>query len=130
VLLTDGETTVGQPTAEGAQIAADAKIPVYSIAFGTADGVVSDPTTGDTIPVPVRYGELQNVAEITGGVSYEAPTKDALEEAYAEISDNLNAGVGDPVEVVTEQTWKYVAVALVLLAAGWVLGLFWLRGLL
>ncbi len=130
VLLTDGETTVGQPTQDGAQIAADAKIPVYSIAFGTTDGTVTDPTTGDTIPVPVRYGELQDVATTTGGVAYEAPTKDALEQAYAEISDSLNAGVGDPIEVVTEQTWKYVAVALLLLGIGWVLGLFWLRGLL
>ena len=130
VLLTDGETTQGRPTAEGAQIAAESKIPVYSIAFGTLDGMVSDPGTGEQIPVPVRYDELENVAEITGGISYEAPSADALEEAYAEISSNLNAGVGDPIELVTEQTWKYVAVALVLLALGWILGLAWLRGLL
>jgi Ca-activated chloride channel family protein len=130
VLLTDGETTQGRPTADGADIAAANKIPVYAIAFGTLDGTVNDPNTGELIPVPVNYDELGAVAEVTGGVFYEAPTADALEQAYAEISDNLNAGVGDPIEVVTEQTWKYVAVALVLAAIGWVLGLWWLRGLL
>jgi len=130
VLLTDGETTVGRPTAEGAQVAADFKIPVYAIAFGTANGTVTDPQTGDVIPVPVNYDELEVVADVTGGVAYEAPTTEALEEAYAEISNSLNAGVGDPIEIVTELTWKYVAVALLLLAVGWLLGLWWLRGLL
>ncbi|MEO6122396.1 MAG: VWA domain-containing protein [Ilumatobacteraceae bacterium] len=131
VLLTDGETTQGDlTTAAGAEVAAANKIPVYGIAFGTLDGTVSDPNTGEVIPVPVNYDELGNVAEVTGGEFFEAPTADALEQAYAEISDNLNAGVGDPIEVVTEQTWKYVAVALVLAAIGWLVGLWWLRGLL
>ena len=131
VLLTDGETTQGDlTTAEGADVAAANKIPVYGIAFGTLEGTVSDPNTGEVIPVPVNYDELGNVAEVTDGEFYEAPTADALEQAYAEISDNLNAGVGDPIEVVTEQTWKYVAVSLVLAAIGWLLGLWWLRGLL
>ncbi len=130
VLLTDGETTVGRPTADGAQVAADFKIPVYAIAFGTLDGTVTDPQTGDVIPVPVNYDELGGVADLTGGAFFEAPTAEALEEAYAEISENLNAGAGDPIEVVTELTWKYVAAALILGAIGWILGLWWLRGLL
>ncbi len=130
VLLTDGETTVGQPTAAGADVAAENKIPVYAIAFGTLEGTVTDPESGDIIPVPVNYDELGGVADATGGVFYEAPTADALQAAYAEISDNLNAGVGDPIEVVTEQTWKYVAAALLVAGIGWILGLWWLRGLL
>jgi Ca-activated chloride channel family protein len=130
VLLSDGETTVGRPTSEGAQIAADAKIPVYSIAFGTPDGTVLNPQTGQQDPVPVNTDELSAVAATTGGSFYEAPTADALEQAYSEISGHLNAGTGEPIELVTEQTWKYVAVAMLLLAAGWILSLWWLRGIL
>ena len=58
------------------------------------------------------------------------PTANALEQAYNEISGNLNAGVGDPIKIINEQTWKYAAASLALLAVGWALGLWLLRGLL
>ena len=45
VLLSDGETTVGRLTSDGAAEAADAGIPVFTIAFGTTDGTIPDPTT-------------------------------------------------------------------------------------
>lgn len=130
VLLSDGETTVGRPTAEGAQVVADSKIPVYSIAFGTADGTVVDPNTGDIVPVPVNNDELSATASTTGGKFYAAPTASALQQAYDEISKNLNAGSGDPLEITIERTWAYTAVALSLFAVGWILGLWLLRGLL
>jgi Ca-activated chloride channel homolog len=130
VLLSDGETTVGRATSEGAQIAADNKIPVYSIAFGTPDGEVLNPQTGQMDPVPVNTDELSATAETTGGQFYEAPTADALEKAYEEISGHLNTSTGDPIVTTHEQTWKYVAVAMLLLAAGWILALWWLRGML
>lgn len=129
VLLSDGETTVGRPTSEGATAAADAKIPVYAIAFGTASGTVVDPD-GTVVPVPVNLDELMGVADTTGGKFYAASTSKALDGAYREISEDLNTGAGDPVEKVTEITWRYLAAALSLLAAGWTLGLWWLRGLL
>ena len=62
VLLSDGETTVGRPTEVGAQEAAAAGIPVFTIAFGTPDGTIVDPTTGETIPVPVQPDALSEVA--------------------------------------------------------------------
>jgi Ca-activated chloride channel family protein len=131
VLLSDGETTAGNLlTAEGAAIAAEAEIPAYAIAFGTEDGTVVDGNTGEIVPVPVNIDELRGVAEITAGDFYEAPSADALEEAYSEISSNLNAGAGEPIKIVNEQTWKYAAASLALLAIGWAMGLWLLRGLL
>ena len=131
VLLSDGETTAGTlSTAEGAQIVAESKIPAYAIAFGTEDGTVVDGNTGETVPVPVNVDELKGVADITGAKFFEAPTANALEQAYNEISGNLNAGVGDPIKIINEQTWKYAAASLALLAVGWALGLWLLRGLL
>jgi len=129
VVLSDGETTQGQPTADGAQVAADAGVKVYTIAFGTEQGVIVDPNTGETVPVPVKYPELAEAAQVTGGVSYEAPTKNALEDAYANIQKDLGASVGEPIEITTEQTWVWAAAALVLLAAAWALAMWWLRGL-
>ena len=130
VLLSDGETTVGRPTADGAQAAADAKIAVYAIAFGTDSGTVTDKDTGEIVPVPVNLAELEGVATTPGGTFYAASTEKALTGAYTEISTNLNAGVGDPVQKVVEISWRYIAVALALLGLGWMLSLWWLRGLL
>ena len=130
VLLSDGETTVGRPTADGAKVAADAKLPVYSIAFGTANGTVVDPNTGDTVPVPVNNDELSATASTTGGRFFTAPSASALRQAYDEISKHLNAGSADPKEVVVERTWVYAALALALLGVGWTLALWLLRGLL
>jgi Ca-activated chloride channel homolog len=66
VLLSDGETTVGRPTADGALAASEAGIPVYTIAFGTEGGVIADPQSGDLLPVPVRPDDLALVAQTTG----------------------------------------------------------------
>jgi Ca-activated chloride channel family protein len=129
VLLSDGETTMGTDTADGATTAAEAGVPVYAIAFGTDAGTVVDPASGEVIPVPVNTSELRAVAETTEGQFYEAPTAEALADAYDQISEDLRETLGEPEEVVVEQTWRYVAVALIVFAVGWLLGLWWLRGL-
>jgi Ca-activated chloride channel family protein len=129
VLLTDGETTVGRPTEDGAQVAADAGIPVFTIAFGTDAGTIEDPVSGQTIPVPVFPEPLQDVAEVTGGAAFEAATETELAEVYAGIRDVLGDTLGEEVETVTELTWAWAAGAIALLALAWALSLWWLRGL-
>lgn len=129
VLLSDGETTVGTPTIEGAQAAANANVPVYTIAFGTEGGVVALPPDGQLVPVPVNVAELAAVAELTGGAAFEAPSATALQGAYEEIRDVLGVTLGEPVEIVTEHTWRWAMVALVLFGGAWALGLVWLRSM-
>ena len=128
VVLSDGETTRGRPTADGAKIAADAKVPVYTIAFGTDHGVIDNPNTGAPDPVPVKLDELQNAADTTGGKAYVAPSAAELAKAYADIRAHLQQSVGDAVTTIHELTWRYVLAAVVLMMLAWGLGLWWLRG--
>jgi Ca-activated chloride channel homolog len=129
VVLSDGETTVGRPTIEGAQEAADAGIPVFTIAFGTEDGAIADPLTGEIVAVPVRPDALAEVAELTGGEAFEARTGDELTDAYGQISESLGETFGESVEVVTELTWRWALASFIVLAMAWLLALWWLRGL-
>ena len=128
VVLSDGETTRGRPTADGAQVAADANVPVYTIAFGTEDGTITNPDTGEIDPVPVKLDDLQGAADATGGKAYVAPSAGELAKAYDDIRANLQQTTGDAVTTITELTWRYVLAAVVLLMIAWVLGLWWLRG--
>ena len=128
VVLSDGETTRGRPTAEGAQVAADANVPVYTIAFGTADGAITNPDTGELEPVPVKLDDLQSAADVTGGKAYVAPSADDLANAYEDIRANLQQTTGEAVTTINELTWRYALAAVLLLMIAWGLGLWWLRG--
>ena len=128
MLLSDGETTVGRPTAEGAQVAADAGVPVYTIAFGTDGRHDHRPVHRPAVPVP---GEARAAAarRVTGGAAYEAPTERRAGRCLRQHPERSRRQLGDPVEVQTEQTVAWAAAALALLAAAWALALWWLRGL-
>jgi Ca-activated chloride channel family protein len=129
VLLSDGETTVGRLTSEGAQEAADAGVPVFTIAFGTESGVITDPISGDSVPVPVRPADLELVAETTGGAAFEAATGSELADAYDQIQASLGETLGEEIEIVKELTWRWAMGAFGLLAMAWGLSLLWLRGM-
>ena len=129
VLLSDGETTVGRLTSDGADEAAAAGIPTYTIAFGTPNGFIVDPTSGDVVPVPVRPADLKLVADVTGGEAFQASTGDELADAYDTISEQLGETLGEEIEITTELTWRWAMAAFVLLAGAWALSLWWLRGM-
>lgn len=129
VLLSDGETTVGRLTSDGAQEAADAGVPVFTIAFGTDSGMIVDPVSGDRVPVPVRPADLELVAELTGGAAFEAQTGNELVDAYDEIQASLGDTLGEEIEIVKELTWRWALASFLLLAVAWALSLLWLRGM-
>lgn len=129
VLLSDGETTFGAPTQEGATRAATAGVPVFTIAFGTPDGFIQNPFTGEIIDVPVAPLPLEDVAATTGGQSYEAASAAELADAYERIQDLLGETLGEEVERITENTWKWAGGAISTLAVAWMLALWWLRGM-
>jgi len=129
VLLSDGETTVGMLTSDGADEAAEAGVPVFTIAFGTDGGSITDPVSGDVIPVPVRPADLELVADTTGGVAFVAETGGELATAYDQIAESLGDTLGEEIQIVTELTWRWALGAFLLLATAWALSLWWLRGM-
>jgi len=134
VILTDGETIQGRtPGQEGAKHAAEYGIPVYGIAFGTPQGsiVLDDPNTGQPIdqPVPVKYEELTAAAQETGGKFYKAESAGDLGTVYDDIAQQLEPALQLPEPVRVELTIRYLALALLLLAAAFVLTQLFLGGL-
>ena len=87
VLLSDGETTVGRPNADGVEAAARAGVPVFTIAFGTATGRVD--LGGESQLVPVEIGDLQDIADGTGGRAYRAESAGELADVYADIGSSV-----------------------------------------
>jgi Ca-activated chloride channel homolog len=127
LFLSDGAQTRGilQPL-EGAELAKDAGIPVYTIALGTPNGTVtrggfgfgpSTPGQPSRIRVPPDPVTLRLIAETTGGEFSEARTAESLEGAYEELGSSLGREPGQ-----SEITFILLAVAAVLLVAASVVG--------
>jgi Ca-activated chloride channel homolog len=83
VLLSDGHTTVGRSPTEAARRAADLRIPVTTIAYGTPTGTVA--VQGQVVEVPADTSTMQQVADLTGGDAFEATTAGELDAAYEDI---------------------------------------------
>ncbi len=54
---------------------------------------------------------------------------DELEDAYERIRNSLGETLGEEIEIVTELTWRWAALALLILSISWALAMWWLRGL-
>jgi Ca-activated chloride channel family protein len=93
LLLSDGANTTGDyEPLEAAQQAADAGVPVYTVALGTDEGTVQGPDGFGgtrTIRVPPDPETLAAVAEQTGGTFFEAADGDALQGVYDEIGSQV-----------------------------------------
>ena len=87
VLLSDGKTQVGRPSAEAAEAARAQSVPIYTIAYGTADGYIE--IGGRREPVPVDRAELARVSRISGGEAYTATSAGELKEVYEDIGSSV-----------------------------------------
>lgn len=90
VLMSDGAPTIGigdAPAIASAEAAAgDAKaagVPIYTIAFGTPDGVVN--IQGQSVPVPSDPATLAQIAADSGGKSFSAQSAGELKSVYDQI---------------------------------------------
>ncbi|MBS1837355.1 MAG: VWA domain-containing protein [Actinobacteria bacterium] len=119
VLMSDGETTVGLPTADAIPIAKKAGVAVSTIAYGTPDGEITVDVNGDGVGqrtrVPVNVDELRGLAEGTGGTAYTAQSVQDLRSVYAKLGSTIGYDHKDQ-----DVTYKFVGLGLVLMlvAAG------------
>ena len=77
VVLSDGATTVGVAPRLAADEARRAGVPIYTVALGTADGVLPNGQ-----PVPPNEEELQEIAEIAGGSAYTSENARSVRQVY------------------------------------------------
>ena len=87
VLLSDGSNTSGRSPAAAALAASAAGVPVSTIAYGTADGVLD--SGGYPIRVPVDAATLEELSESTGGIAYSAGSSDELRDVYRDIGSSI-----------------------------------------
>lgn len=124
VLISDGETTVGLPTAESVPIARKAQIQVSTIAYGTPNGQITVDEDGDGVGqvtrVPVNVDELAGLAKGTGGTAYTAESAKDLRSVYAK----LGSTVGFQKEQ-KDVAFRFVGISLAVLVLAAALSLRW-----
>ena len=89
VLLSDGKSTDGRDPVEIARRAAKLKVPIYTVALGTDEGVVPGGPYGQALPVPPDTETMRRIAEVSGGKAYEIDEGDALEQVYTSLGSRL-----------------------------------------
>lgn len=124
ILLSDGAQTLGniQPL-DAADSAKESGVPIFTIALGTPDGVAQvEDNQGRirTVRVPPDIQTLQEIAEVTGGKFYDAPSKGDLDSVYKD----LGSKIGYTNEQ-REATWVFAGLGALLVAVSGGLSLLW-----
>jgi Ca-activated chloride channel family protein len=93
VLLSDGKSVVGADPVEVAREAGRAKIPVYTVALGTADGFVPRRDAQGNIVgrnrVPPDTETMKQIADVSGGEPFAVTERDRLEAVYERLGSQL-----------------------------------------
>jgi Ca-activated chloride channel family protein len=113
VLLSDGAANSGEPVTQAAQQARQEKIPIYTIALGTPNGVLSGYDSNGfpvTVPVPPDPQLMQQIASLSGGRSFTAESASVLSAIYRALGTELGT-----VTRKHEVTAAFAAAGLVLL---------------
>jgi Ca-activated chloride channel family protein len=84
VLLSDGKSVRGSDPLAAAQQAKQRKIPIYTVALGTANGTIAN---GDKVPPDPQT--LAKIAQITGGRAYTAEDVKALDQVYKRLGSQV-----------------------------------------
>jgi Ca-activated chloride channel family protein len=111
LLLSDGAQTSGVlAPLDGAARAKSYGIPVYTVALGTPDGVIT--RGGFSRPVPPDPATLRQIAKTTGGEFFEIRNQARLNAVYTDLASRLGH----------KKQWRELSFILVGLAALFALG--------
>ena len=90
VLLSDGAANSGVDVSTVAREAARDKIPISTVALGTPNGVLQSPNPFEpSVPVPPDPQLMLQIAELSGGRSFNAQSADQLSSIYKRLADKL-----------------------------------------
>jgi Ca-activated chloride channel homolog len=91
VLLSDGKTTTGRDPVGVAQIAKRLRIPIYTVALGTADATIPNPVSplSPPIAVPPDPETLRQIADVSGGRAFTSGDAGQLRSIYSTLGSRL-----------------------------------------
>jgi Ca-activated chloride channel homolog len=118
--MSDGETTMGRTDEEATDAAQEAGVAVTTVAFGTADGIIT--YKGETGTVPVNPDKLRAIAEATGGDFFEATSSDELARVFESITTRVRSTESD----IDISPW-FVGAGLALVVAGAAAATWWFQ---
>jgi Ca-activated chloride channel family protein len=119
VMLSDGKAQGGIDAVEVAKASGRLGVPIYTVALGTPDGIVTGPF-GEQIPVPPDPESLRQEAKESGGQFFAVEDADRLSAVYERLGSQLGTKPRK-----REVTAAFAGFGLVLLAAAAALATRW-----
>src|SRR6185437_12413215 len=123
VLMSDGTSNTGRAPEAAAAAAADAKVPVSTIAFGTDNGTVD--IEGERIPVPADKSTLKAIAQTTGGTFHTAASAAELQTVYKDIGTQIGYSTEH-----RDISWRFLLIGMLLTLSAAGTSLLWAGRLL
>jgi Ca-activated chloride channel family protein len=91
VLLSDGSWNTGGDPLAAAGSAASAKVPIFTVALGTENATVPNPTPfGEPLPAPPDPELMAAIAKATNAQTFTAQDSGSLNSIYARLGDQLS----------------------------------------
>ena len=92
VLLSDGAANAGPDPVAVSQAAKRERIPIFTVALGTPNGVLQNPGPfAAPVPVPPDPQLMQQIAQTSGGRAFNAQSSDTLSSIYQDLGTKLGS---------------------------------------